>query len=766
MRTNLWLALCFAATSLAPLSIARGQQVTPNPRVGYVYPAGIQQGTTAEVTVGGQFLDGVSDVLLTGNGVTATVVSLKKPLTQREINEIQTKTQELQERIRQMQESGELRAQAVRQLQSRFRAGLRVGPVFQRIAQEVGLDFEKVRELAEYRRMRADPLIQENAQIAERVTLRIECDTDAKPGERELRLKARTGLTNPLRFHVGSLPEQLETEPNNTSAESQPIEAIPAIVNGQVLPGDVDRFRFTAKKGERIVLAALARGIMPYLADAVPGWFQATLGLYDAQGTEVAYVDDFLFHPDPVLFCEIEEDGDYVLEIKDAIFRGREDFVYRIAIGELPYVTGMYPLGGRAEETSDVEFRGWNLPKTSMKISLQTEHVGVHPVSLKGGAITSNAVPFVVDTLPELEEQKQGKDVQELNVPVIVNGRIDSPEDADVFRFSGRKGDALVLEVMARRIGSPLDSMLMLLDSDGKLIAANDDFEDKGAGLVTHQADSRIDVTLEKDGEYTLRLSDAQAAGGEAYAYRLRVSEPRPDYRLRVAPSSINLRVGSSLPLTVYALREDGFDGDIAVRLVNAPRGFSLTGGWIPEGVDHVRMTLTAPPTVMPEPVSLEIEGSAVIDGQEVSRRAQPTDDRMQAFIYRHLVPAERLLVNVMGFARARFVVRLYEAEPIEIPVGGSGRAHFVVPRVMPIDELKLELDSPPEGLSISKTEEVRGGIAVELAASDEVEQRLRGNLIVKAYVERVFKRPNGPPEGIKRKIPVGTLPAVPFVVK
>ena len=33
-----------------------------------------------------------------------------------------------------------------------------------------------------------------------------------------------------------------------------------------------------------------------------------------------------------------------------AIYRGREDFVYRITIGELPFVTSIFPLGGRAGE--------------------------------------------------------------------------------------------------------------------------------------------------------------------------------------------------------------------------------------------------------------------------------------------------------------------------------------------------------------------------------------------------------------------------------
>ena len=77
----------------------------------------------------------------------------------------------------------------------------------------------------------------------------------------------------------------------------------------------------------------------------MPGWFQAAVTLFDDAGLEVAYDDDFRFHPDPVLHCEIPKDGYYLLEVKDALYRGREDFVYRVTIGELPYVDGDLPAG-------------------------------------------------------------------------------------------------------------------------------------------------------------------------------------------------------------------------------------------------------------------------------------------------------------------------------------------------------------------------------------------------------------------------------------
>ena len=261
-----------------------------------------------------------------------------------------------------------------------------------------------------------------NPAIAETVTLRVTLAPDAEPGERELRLGTPTGLSNPLRFCVGQLPEFTKREPktvpdaatfrqlrfNNEQKAVAPTEmniTLPAVVNGQILPGGVDRYRFQARKGQQLVVAASARELIPYLADAVPGWFQATLTLYDAKGHELAYADDYRFHPDPVLHYEIPKDGEYVLEIKDSIYRGREDFVYRITVGELPFVTSIFPLGGPAGAQTTVELKGWNLPATSLTQDERQSRASIRsPCARRIGFPT--ALPFAVDTLPECLEQE------------------------------------------------------------------------------------------------------------------------------------------------------------------------------------------------------------------------------------------------------------------------------------------------------------------------------------------------------------------------
>ncbi len=721
------------------------------PHVGYIYPAGGQRGTTVEVMLGGQYLDGVDGVHVSGNGIEAKVADYRKPMNPRELTELREKIQESRKQM-----SGSMR--------NRFRRGQ--FPGLSEMAADLGVAEEDLEQLRELRERQTDPKIQPNPQIDETVKLEVSLSKDASAGVHELRLITDRGLSNPIRFLVNSSPEHLETEPNDKTADST-IEGLPVVINGQIMPGDVDRFTFSARRGQQLVVAASARELIPYLADAVPGWFQATLALFDSSGKEVAYVDDFLFHPDPVLFYRIAETGSYTLEIKDSVYRGREDFVYRIVVGELPFAACAYPLGGREGEKTPVELLGWNLPAQTISFEPKATEAAPYTTSLASGEHIGGEVPFAVDALPESEEEEPNNKPAEamaVKLPMIVNGRIDMPGDWDVFRFEGQKGQTIVAEVLARRLNSPLDSVLELTDADGKQLAFNDDHEDKAAGLTTHHADSRLSVDLPADGAYYLRLGDRQQGGGRAHAYRLRLSGERPDYELRVAPASVNVRAGASVPITAYAVRRDGFDGAIKLSLDGAPRGMFLSGGRIPAGQDQVRLTLTAPPFAGGEIVSPNMVGSASIGGRTVRRTAVPAEDMMQAFIYQHLVPSEELLVSVQRAPRTAAPIRLLDDDPVEIPLGGTALVRLAVPGDSFLERLKLELSNPPEGVALQRIDaKPETTILVLSADAEKAKPGAKGNLIVDLFIERSQSR-DGTPQPARR-FPVGVLPAIAFEV-
>jgi hypothetical protein len=432
--------------------IAPAVQAQPTaPHLGYVYPAGGRQGTTFQVRIGGRSLDGVTDVSVSGDGVEAKVVEQDKPLTQQQINTLREKLQELTKK---------------------------------------GRDPATLKEMAEIREQISGSLKRlANPALAEIVRVEMAIAPAAGPGERELRLATPLGLSNPLVFCIGSLPEASEKDVETNAADAETIVTLPVTVNGRIVPGDmtkilfparqgqqfekadVDRYRFEARQGQQLIVAASARELIPYLADAVPGWFQAVVTLYDVAGKELAYDDDYRFHPDPVLHYAIPADGEYILEIRDAIYRGREDFVYRITLGELPFVTSIFPLGGPAGAATPVELKGWNLAVDTLTMDAKDKTPGLYPLCVSKGELVSNHVPFAVDTLPECFEKESNdspETAQEIALPMIVNGRIDKSGDWDIFRFAGHAGAQIVAEVHARRLDSPLDSVLRLTDAAGR----------------------------------------------------------------------------------------------------------------------------------------------------------------------------------------------------------------------------------------------------------------------------------------------------------
>lgn len=640
-----------------------------DPYIGFVYPAGGRQGSTFRVVFGGQFIHGTGQVAFSGQGITAKIVEYNKSIGPQTLRLLREQREELQ------YVKEEKRTQEQRLMLQRLDKIIR----------------DYVQEAA-------------CSAIANILICDVTIAADAKPGEREVRLVAAQGLTNPMPFFVGQLPEfagePLPTSPKpilgkeeqalrRRQAPSQgkggkksaggammmsdammsdtmmsgmemgesgalsdvddPVQRVeqPCVINGQIAAGTVDRFLLSCRAGQELVVEVKARVLVPYLADAVPGWFQPVVRLCDSSGKEIAFNDDYMFKPDPVLICKIPRNGDYLLSIYDALYRGREDFVYRMTVGSLPFVTSRFPLGGQIGQPARIEIQGVNLTQSHVIPSTHAESARVALLASVGsGKLLSNAFPFALDSLPDAFENEPNNSTgtaQKLQLPVVVNGCINLPGDKDFYQFEGRKGDQVVAEVMARRLDSPLDSSVMILSPSGLCIGYNDDYEDAGSGLNTHHADSWLSVTLPEDGIYTCIVSDAQNNGGKAYGYRVRLSAPQPDFEIRLVPSHVEMTgSGGSDTLTAHLIRRDGFTGPVTLT-VQEPEGFSVEAKPFGPTQSVARVTVKTSLPGVKEPVALRIFGEADIGGTVVRREAVAAEDRMQAFLWRHLVPAQEL---------------------------------------------------------------------------------------------------------------------------
>jgi len=135
-----------------------------------------------------------------------------------------------------------------------------------------------------------------------------------------------------------------------------------------------------------------------------------------------------------------------------------------------------------------------------------------------------NLRPFIVGTLPELNETEPNDDAkqpQKIERSSVVNGRLQKNGDVDCFALSLKKGQTLVASLRANQIlKSPMDAVLQVVSADGFVLDQNHDY----LGL-----DPQVVYEIPKDGTYNVRVfafpampdSGIRFAGGEDYIYRL-----------------------------------------------------------------------------------------------------------------------------------------------------------------------------------------------------------------------------------------------------
>lgn len=208
-----------------------------------------------------------------------------------------------------------------------------------------------------------------------------------------------------------------------------------------------------------------------------------------------------------------------------------------------PTLTTLASLGGKPGATVDVTLVGTNLTevtqawtsfngkvtipdgqKDATKLNSKIEvpantPVGMHTIRVATKAGVSAARPFIVDDLPEVAEKDNNKKAapQAIAAPCVVVGTA-TAEVSDFYKLAVKAGETVTFDVLARRIGSPCDPVILLHDATGKELFGL--YADDTPGL---QGDARLTHTFQTAGDVIIEVRDTTYRGGGDFAYRLRV---------------------------------------------------------------------------------------------------------------------------------------------------------------------------------------------------------------------------------------------------
>ncbi len=441
-------------------------------------------------------------------------------------------------------------------------------------------------------------------QIKARVTIAPDC----RLGEHQLRLRTAGGLSELRTFWVGAYTNIAEYETNNTLKQAHRVP-LGATINGSSGGEDVDYFRVDAKQGQRVSAEVEAMRLGRTMLDPF-------LAIRDADGNILTQADDTtLLAQDAYVSIVAPKDGAYFIEMRDGTYSGIGAIEYRLHVGAFPRPAMIFPLGGKAVDEVTFKFIGDPAGEFSQKVKLPAvtdEKVGVFAEQNGNVAPSPNWVRVSsFDNALEMEPNDKRESASGYGeAPIAFNGIIAKKGDVDWFRFHAKKGQALDINVYARRLRSPLDSAIEVTDAKGAVLASNDD----GAG-----ADSVAKFTASADGEYFIKIRDQFDTGGADFAYRIEVTTQTPSVTMsipQVARNDSQTRQFITVPrgnrfATMISAKRANFAGDLNFSVADLPGGVKMSSETLLGKLDQ-------------EPLVFEAASDAPIGGKFVELVAKP----------------------------------------------------------------------------------------------------------------------------------------------
>ncbi|MBE6194496.1 MAG: hypothetical protein E7140_02035 [Rikenellaceae bacterium] len=497
-----------------------------------------------------------------------------------------------------------------------------------------------VKEKASAKRKRKRLTDQSSPQLADKINIKITIADNVPCGLYDLRLQGPKGVSNMLPFEVASYPNFVEGA-TSTLRKPNRVKSLPAVLCGYVSPGGIDYFKFSGKRGETIVASVKGRALVPYIADAVPGWFQPVIKIVDSKGREIAYSDDYHHHVDPVIITTLPKDGDYTLMIHDAIYRGREDFNYRVQLGVIPFVTGRYPAYGVVGKRVKQRIEGVNLGTTKATVKVKKE--GYNQVTFTNSIGTSNAVPFYA--LPKgIRLLNSPKDGAELMLTNAITDSLTAKSKIKRYKIYAEAGEQVIVELIGRRNDSRIDAVLRLRNAQGRIVAEADDTEDPTRGLMTFHADPILKYKARRNEMMTLEVEDIHRGYGKDYHFLLRRHEQLPSFNAFVSPANITIPSGGTSMFNIDIKGKLKRPAHIEVE--GLPKGYTTSTTKLLRGKKW-NVSITAPKGAEVKRFPIEVKLNYPGPSGRERTNVLPVDKMMQAFYYTHYIQAAELALDV-----------------------------------------------------------------------------------------------------------------------
>lgn len=406
------------------------------------------------------------------------------------------------------------------------------------------------------------------------VEAQVKIAPDCPLGEHHLRLRAASGLSELRTFSVGPFPVVAEVEPNNDAAHAQKV-ALNSTVSGVIQNEDMDCFAFEAKKGQLLSLEVegmrLGRGV-----------FDPRLVLQDDSGKVLADVDDtWLAMQDPFLSLIAPRDGKYIVQLREVTYGGGDDCEYRLHLGSFPRPTSVYPLGGEAGQTVAFTFYSEATGAFTNTIKLPEQPQDKFGVFAELGGLPAPTPNWVrVSRFPNIPASNSNHDREhaaatEHEPPLAFNGILAQKGQEGWFSFRATNGEPVVVSVYARRLRSPLDSVIEVFDAKGQWLASNDDADG---------VDSELKFTASETTNYFVRIRDTLGQGGPDYAYRIEVTPATPRLTVKipdVARNDTQSRQWIAVPrgnrfATLISAKRANLQGEVRFQLDGLPPGVTM----------------------------------------------------------------------------------------------------------------------------------------------------------------------------------------------